>query len=452
MRRNPPDYARLRCCAALLGAVSILMGCSDRDAESEAVAASARHLAAVGAGSLADGPYTYSGVAQEIGRLDTGEGTAAGVASGLLAQSRQGEGSLRASAAVLAERALFDEIDQARTLARRWTALSTTAAALTAFDPGQDIAEINDEAGELARETEERRDDQALLADQIAGLETSVAGLRAESDLKRNRAAEMKLASAALSAAEAARLAVQIRVLSREADALDMQSNRLQGRIETLRPRLRELEGEVQKLIEQRELALAFADELRASQQARAERAVAARAEAAALAERIDAIVTAIDEQRRSGAIPASDEAISSFEQASRSSDRAVRDVRSPGQLSKSAAQRRLGEVLHLRAQGHARTASLLETLSTTTPPLPEAETYAERADAERASEAEHLGRAADAYEQAASALRSTGLRGAERDALEQAAEGLEALARHLRGEPDPIDASTEDPPTEPSP
>jgi len=427
---------------ALLGAA--LPGCTDRGAEADAVTEAARKLATVGAAGLAEGAG-YAAVSRQLSGLDTGEGMPASVGAGLLAQSQQGEGSLSAGDAMLAERSLFDELAAARDLARRWSTLGTTAEALVAYDPTQDLNRIASEAQALAREADARRADHAELAERIDALDARIAALQAESNQSRTQAAELRLAAAAMTAVRAAEQAERIRGISRKADALDMESNRLRGQAETLRPRLAELQGEIDKLVEQRALKIEFGEQLRASVQARAEESVRARAEAAEVAARIDAVVKDIAEQREARVIPASDAAIEAFEKASRSSDKAGKIQRVPGSLSKSSAQRRLAEALQSRGEGHARFAALLEELASASPSLPGASGFSDLADTERAREAEFNERAAEAYSQAAGALRNAGARGPDAAGIAAAADALEALAFALRGEEPPADAPPPD-------
>lgn len=431
-----PAHTRVCCSVVLLCASCLLAGCGGRGEDAEAISRSARHLAAVGSASVEGGPYTYASVSQELGGLEKGSGTSAGIAAGLLAQSTQGQGSLEAGKAMLADRALFDEINEARSLSLRYMALTTTSASLASFDPSGDIAEITQEADALAQQAEQRREDRARLAEEIGRLEARVASLESDSGAKREQAAQMKLAAASMSAVDAAKLAGDIRTITRQADALDMEANRIKGQIETLRPRLAEIDGDVGKLDEQRQLALDFADELRAKQQTRNEKAVKLRADAASVAQRINALVSSISDQREKNVIPAGDEAISLFERAIRASGKAGRVDRISAQLSKSAAQRRLAETLHLRGQGFGRFAALLDELASASPPMPESETYAAMAQKQHAAEQDALAKAADMYEQTASTLQSSGVRGPERDRIASVASEFEALAARLRGEP----------------
>ncbi len=426
----------------------LLAGCGGRGEDAEALAESARHLGAIGAGTYDDARYTYASVTQELSRLEKGSGTVAGVASGLLSQSTQGEGSIGLGEAMMADRSLFDEINDARALSLRYAALTTTSAALAAYDPSDDIAKVTQEAGALAEQAEQRRGDRARLADEIGRLESRVASLVSEATGKRNKAAEMKLAAASLSAVEAAEMSREIRVISREADALDMEVNRLRGRIEMLHPRLDEIDGDIERLVEQRQLALDFADELRQKQRDRNERAVRLRAEAAGVAERIRSVVGSIAEHRDKAVLPASDGAIASFERAVRAGGKAGRVDRVSAQLSKASAQRRLAGALHLRSQGFARFAALLDELASSSPPLPETGEYAEMARRQHAAANEALEKAADMYEQTASTLRSSGVRGAERERLETVAASFESLAARLRGQPqEPAESPDTDPP-----
>jgi hypothetical protein len=201
-----------------------------------------------------------------------------------------------------------------------------------------------------------------------------------------------------------------------------------------LEPRLEEIEQDISKLEQQRSLTLDAADKLRASVQDRQERAVEARAEAETRAEAADEAVTAIVEHRNQVVEPATESAIELFEQAVRAADRLSRESRTPGQLAKAGAARRLAEAQHVRAQGHGRFAALLEDLAGATPPLPRATEYASMGEAQRQAEATSRAEAADRYEEAARALRGAGVRGPEREGLETAAGELEALAAQLRG------------------
>ncbi|HHN77213.1 MAG TPA: hypothetical protein ENK11_00865 [Phycisphaerales bacterium] len=429
------DSARTRWSAAMVCTACLLAGCGGRGEDAEALEESSRHLAAVGAGTYTDAQYTYASVSQELSRLEKGSGTISGVASGLLAQSAQGEGSLVLGEAMLADRSLFDEINDARALALRYAALTTTSTSLSSFDPSDDIAQVTQEAEALAQQAEKRRGDRARLAEEIGRLEDRAGSLASEATAKREKAAQMKLSAASLSAIEAARMSREIRSITREADALDLEVNRLRGQIEMLHPRLDEINGDIEKLDEQHQLALAFADELRQKQQNRRERAVRLRAEAAGIAEQVRALVGSIATQRENEIIPASDKAIASFERAVRAGGKAGRVDRVSAQLSKAAAQRRLAEALHLRSQGFARFASLLDELASNTPPLPESDEYAAMAGKQHAEADETLEKAADMYEQAASTLRSSGVRGAEREQIESVADAFEALAGRLRGE-----------------
>lgn len=434
MPRRPRKTLLILSTAACITLPVLLGGCDGRNAEAEAVAEAARKLASVGAEGLNETGVNYASVSRDLGPISGREGFTGFVGSGLLAQSRQGEGSMSSGESMRAERALFDRSASARRLARRWSMLSTTAAVLVAYDPTADLNTIAAEAQRLADEAQRARRELDETKVRIDALQAEVDGLREQSGAKRNRGAERRLASSGMSAVDAAKEAITIRQLSREADALDMQANRISGQVAALLPRVAELKGEVEKLTEQRALKIRFGDELRQSVQARAEDAVRARAEAGEIGARIEEIVRELANERQESVIPASEAAIAAFNQASQSSDRAIRAQRVPGTLSKSASQRRLAEALHLRAQGHGAFAALLEELAGTIPTLPGATRFRELAVDERRHEREFAARAAEAYRQSANALRNAGGRGEERERLDAAASALEALAVRLSG------------------
>lgn len=428
---------------ALIAGFPLLSGCSDRDSESRAIAESSRQLGSVGNASSAE---DYAVVSASITKNTPVGETAAAASAGLLAQSLQGEGSVTIGTATLGERSLVERLDAAMSMGRRFETLSTTAVAMDAFDPSADLDAIAAQVRQLESSAEAKRAARAEVANTIESLESDIAARRSESTAKRDLAAEMKLESASMSAVRAASRAGTIRTLSREADALDKQISSLTGRVESSRPRLAEIDAEISKLEQQRVLALESGDEIREMATSRAARAQTARAEAAALAEQIRGVVNAIDAARKSEVIPAGEDATASLEKAVRESEKSARQLRSSGTLSKSAANRRLGEMLQLRALGHARYASMLENLSAIAG-LPGADGYADAAAEERSAAANLRAAAADAYENAASSLTSVNTRGTDSARAQSTADRLLDLARLMRGE-----AAETDAPTEPAP
>lgn len=427
---------------ALLAGLIPLSACSDRGADSNKVAEAARALGSVGAVDPASDDTGYATVSAKISGMNVSGDAAAAVTAGLLSQSLQGEGSVAVSKATLSERALFDDLDSVLDSGRRFEAFLTTARTLAAFDPAADLDRIASQTADLERESRETRAERAALAEKIDDLDRRADALRTQSDEKRNRAAEMKLESIGLSATASAARAGTIRTLSREADALDMQISRLSGEATTLRPRLDELDGELAKLAQQIQLAAEAADDLRQMAQERHAEAEVAQANAAQLAEQIRAAVNAIDTDRTDTVIPAGEAATGALERAVRESEKSAREMRTPATLSKASAQRRLAEILHLRAQGHDRYAEMLDILASTES-MPNASAFANAAQAERAAARELLQKAADSYDAAASALSSVNLRDADTDRAQETAERLSQIARQIRGD-QPAEAPAE--------
>lgn len=432
-----------RSAAVVLTAAAMLAGCGDQSADVRSVNDAARDLAKVNSAA----PAGYETVTASLGRVEVSRDSATAAIAGLKSQSLQGTGSAEMRAALNAERATVPILDEAERLSRRYSELSTNSRSLAAFDPSEDLRRITQQAAGLADEAESVREERGRLAARIGDLESQVSELDASSSKLRNRAAEMKLASASATATVAARQATEIRGLTREADGLDKQANRIKGEIETMRPALAELDAEVAKLVEQRRLAIESGEELEALRAEWAEQAVRAKAEAATIAGRIAELVDAVAETRSGTVIPMHEQAASALERASSSADQASRSDQTTGRLTKAAAQRRLGDAHHLRAQGHGRFAALLEALAGTVPALPQADTYRGLAEGERSAEASERDLAIEAYEQAASAIRGSGIRGSENDMLESAAAELDALIAGLSGR-----GRTESPDSEASP
>ena len=418
----------------LLAGLVPLCGCSDQGEDARAVADAARTLASVGTADSPSGTGSYASATSALSGVSVENQTAEAVTAGLLSQSLQGEGSVAIRRATLAERSLINDLDATLGLAREHESITTTAEALEAFDPSADLIRISEEVSALEAEIDATREEQAALGDRIAALESEAGSLQDRSETLRNRAAEMKLASASLSATEAAARAGEIRSLSRDADALDMRIRLLEGEAETLRPRLTEIEAEIAKLTEQRSLTIEHADELREIASRKRAEAETARAAARETGEQIRATVNAIDNER-ADAVAVGEEATTALERAVRESEKAARSVRSEGTIGKASAQRRLAEMLHLRADGHERYAAVLAKLAST-PGLANAGAYAEAASAEAARAADLRAQAADAYESTASSLSGLTLRGPEADRAAATAEYLRTLASQLRGEP----------------
>lgn len=258
----------------------------------------------------------------------------------------------------------------------------------------------------------------------------------------------MELASSRMSASQAASRAGSIRTLTREADAIDMQVARLTGEVETLTPRLTEFDNEIDKLAQQIELAAEAGEDLRQMEATRASRASTARAEAAAIAERIRETVNAIDGTRTGTVIPAGEQATQSLERAMRESEKAARGIREAGTLGKAAAQRRLAELYQLRADGHARYADMLAKIGSMNE-LPNADSYTQASVSERATADDLIIFAAESYENAATSLASVNVRGTDPQRAAETADELNNLARRLRG--NPHRRRTSPPPTRPS-
>lgn len=416
---------------ALIAGLPLLIGCSDRDADSKKVSEAARQLASVGSAGSSDG---YKAVSSSIRNIDANDETASAVVSGLLSQSLQGEGSIDSSKAALAERSLLDDLDAALVMGRRFQTLTTTAVSMEAFDPTEDLEDIAQQLKQLESDEASQRSVRAELAGRIENLESSIADLDSQSSSIRNQAAEMKLESSKMSAVQAAARAGSIRLLSREADALEMQISRLSGEAAALRPRLTEIDAELNKLEQQHELGLESAQELREMARDRAVRAETSRAEANSIAEKIRDAINAINSVRSEKIIPQGVAATDSLEKAVQESGKSAREVRAAGTLGKSSAQRRLAEMLQLRAHGHERFATTLEKLSDIEG-LPGNSSYADAANEEHAAAANLRSEAAQAYEDAASSLESVRVRGADSDRTQKTADRLRDLARLMRNE-----------------
>jgi DNA repair exonuclease SbcCD ATPase subunit len=429
--RCPRTTARL---LVLLAGLAPLGGCSDRGGDARAVAEAARTLASVGTADSPSAEGSYASASSTLNSVSVEGDTAKAVAAGLLSQSLQGEGSVAIQRATLAERTLTGSLESVLSLGRRYETITTTAAAHEAFDPSDDLIRISREIAGLEGDAQRAGDERSSLADRIGGLESDAASLRDRSDILRDRSAEMKLASAALSATEAAARAGEIRTLTREADGLDMRISMLEGEAETLRPRLTEIEAEIAKLAEQRSLAIEHADELRALASAKRAEAETARAAARETGEAIRTAINAIDGERTETVIPAGEAATTALERAVRESEKAARSVRSGGTIGKASAQRRLAEMLHLRADGHARYAAVLTKLASMSG-LANADAFARAAETESARADELRAGAATAYENAASSLSSLSLRGVEAERADETAQRLNQLASSLRGE-----------------
>jgi len=417
-------------------ALTGIAGCSKSDDAQAAVKQAERSFSTVAAGdstasaSFAEATYkeTEQLVAPHAGSED-GYAEAAAVSSAL---AKLGQASLASSQASKIETQSLLNARVVRGMINQWLTMSAIEQAAGLFDPSAELAEINNlitlRQGDVKAYTKERKE----VETRIATLESQVEDLRTKSAAERNESGALELQMPRVSAAKAAKIVVQVREHTLKADNYELEAIRIEGVVGQLRPGANEIQLNVEKASSQIELLEQARIELAQREKAsKADATQAANAATQAAATLKDAVAQ-YAEFRSSQVDDANQRAIA----LTRSSIGALRDanraVKQVAQLTKASAQQSLAESYSRQATGHAEAALLYQALIEANVPG-SWQTLAQEAQALAAQSRQD---ANDAYQAAASALRSARVTGDEKDKIEATAQRLEALGG-LEPEPD---------------
>jgi len=425
-----PNHSRtaIRSLILALAASAVTAGgCSKGNEAKEAVNDAGLEFRKVSVGDatlsedVATTAYTNAANAtSEIGN-DVPYGEAAAVSLALsklgLAAIAGGEASDTETAAIQQSRVIQGHLSE-------WIAMNAVAKASTNFDIADDKQSLQDliklRTADVAQYTELFESLQA----EIDGYRSQIADLDAKSVSERNESARFELQMTSVTATEAAQLAERVREHSLRADSFELESVRLQGRLGQLLPGAHEVELQVKKATDQIALLKESIDELDQRVRDSKQDSAQARANAEQAQSKLVELLDELENYRSSTAIPASQKVTSIIRQSLTAARGANKTAKVSGAIAKASAQEQLARTLTRQSRGEAEMVSLYQSIISSGIPG----NWQSKLDSHTQAFNELITESDQAFQDAASALRSARVRGTPGESLEAAAVRLDRL------------------------
>jgi len=420
------------CCCVALG-----VGCEREDPAARALSEASASLRAMSPGSVppASEGFAQSSYEEVSGRLAGigAEASDAQQSAAALLRARVEVGKAHPAIRRLGEieqrvglgLGKLASLESARASARQ------TADALAAYDPSGERQAIDARVSSIQDELAATRERREELQGRISDLNTRIEGLNDQAEEARQAEAELRSRALNEDPIRAADTLHEAREVQRRADRLEVRASELDAQIAVLTPRVEELGVQIDAL----ETQLSLLADARATVDSRAEQADDdARAEAELAREHaaeLRAVAEEIATLELTEAQEATDEVVASLERAASTAGRARGGAQSDGRLSAAGTLRSLGDLLARRSASLRQAASTFRALAdnargeNATRLAALAGQLDQRADARRAE-------AVEAYEGVVNALRGVRASGEAREALQAAADTVEALAQGL--------------------
>ncbi len=415
-------------CACTLIALAGIAGCSRSDDAQAAVKEASRSFNSVAAGdSTASKTFSqkaYSQTEQLVSEHTGNEDGYAEAAAVTLSLAKLGQASLASSKASQAEIAALHKARIIRGMINEWLTMTAIAQGAGQFDPSAELNEINKLISIRKDDIKQYQIQREQIEDRIAELDAQVDELRRKSIVERNESGALELQMPRVSATEAAKIVVRVREHTLRADNYELEATRIEGIVGQLRPGAREISLNVEKATSQIALLEDARNELAKREASSRADAKLANEAAAAATERIKKAIADYAQFRNTQVNDANEKAIS----LTRASISALRDanktIKQIASLTKASAQQTLAECYSRQANGHAEAAILYHALAEAGIPGD----WATHAQTSRNQQAQAKASANDAFQSAASALRSARIRGDEGEKLEATAARLDRL------------------------
>lgn len=427
---------------ALLIALAGLASACDREGDArKAIDAANIQLTTLDSG-LGNAPASaardkvYADVVSSLSEAAASDRAAyASSANVLLAKAHAG---LAESPAAIASAIEADSLNRARVLRAdlaQWLEMSAIAIAAEKYDPAPEIAALDSQIQEIQGAIAGLTRAREQVAGRHASLTSDAESLASESAIIRNAIGELRIRSTTVSATEAAAISEQIREQSRAADALDRKASEILAEASPLVPQISEIDLNIAGLNNQIEsLRAAQAAATQRGQDAATE-ARDARALADTAADRLDKAVNELNQLREGELARAYEQALRSLASASTAARKAATDDRTGSKLAEGAAFQQAGDLLWQQAHGLTEYHALTSSLAAAQPPLPRSGAYEAFAADANTARGEALTKAAEAYEQAMSALTSSGARGEASERLDRVGRMLELIIQATQGQ-----------------
>ena len=430
-----------------LAGTTLLSGCEQEDPSATALSDAAIQIRTISPGSV---PPTNDEFATARYRTASGK---------LDLASRDGSDAQKAIAAILtAEIAVGNARPEMTRLAElehqigmkltRMTSLETarvsaqqTAEALGSYDPSAERTAIDQQASQLQQQLADAQAEEQRLTEQVRSLDAQISDLESQVSTIRGQESALRDRAMREEPIAAAQTSIEAREVGRRADGLEVQASNLDARRSVLGPQIEALNVRIDAI----NARLAILSEAREAVTAQAQRSTMEAREAREMAQEFAAELVALASEvsalHQDEAQSALESARQALEKAASSGRRASAEV-VDGTLVAAGASRSLGDLLARRAASLEQTASVFSGL-------------AQRGDGEQARRMSGLAGelsqraetlrddAISAYESAVSGLRRVRAQGSTRDALQKAADDIEAAIARLgggSGEAEPVD------------
>ncbi len=441
MRRVP--VRRLGAVAAGVVLLAGVGGCGESDPAAEAVRVAAMQmetLSLTGANPAPSREHRLETFRQIVSRLQPHTGGEAGgtksAANLLMARAQAGLAGMKFEELADAQRRTLDAITSIRGLLDRYLNAQVMVTALEQYDPGPELAELDDRIRSRDEEIAEVLRQKQALEKELSGLEARAAAELEKARAQRMEETSLRQQAVNARAVEQAALIEQAAEHKRVADAHDKEASLLRAQITQRAPEVGEFETLIGRLTEQRRLLDEAKAEVQARAKAKAERAAEARAAAMQAAEEIKKRLASLDELRQP-VEGLTKEVTEGYQSAARACTAAgsIGEAR----LGVASNQHALADVLALRAQTERAYAKLLRDLADATPSLSGIADLRARADGAEQKAIDLAAKAAEALNEAKDAYTNAGSRAEEtRQRLESLNQKLQELS-DVRKDPSKI-------------
>ncbi|MGJ8637633.1 MAG: hypothetical protein ACSHX5_12385 [Phycisphaerales bacterium] len=429
IQRSINTHTTARSLLVALAVTSLaLSGCSKNDEAKSAVSDAGLEFQKVSVGdatlseSLASEAYTQAG--NLTSDFAGGEGPYDEAAAVSVALSKLGLSGIAGSEASETETNAMHQSRVIRAHLSEWISMNAVAKASTNFDVTEDRAALR-ELIELRKvDVKSYSELYTSLNNEIVELQGQMEDLDAKSLQERNEGARFELQMTGVSATEAAELAARVREHSLRADTYELEAERIRGRVGQLLPGAHEVELQVKKANDQIALLNLSLDELDQRVRDSKEDSAQARANAQQAQSALIQLVDELEDYRANVAEPASEKVFSLIRQSLAASRDARSTAKTSGAIAKATAQEHLARATMRLARGEAEMVSLYRSILAAGIPGD----WQSKIDSHSARHEELVEQAQQAFQDAASAIRSVRARGEEGESLEAAAVRLDRL------------------------
>lgn len=405
-----------------------ISGCSKNDDAKSAVKEAGLEFSKISVGdptlsdSIASTSYTNAGNAtSEFAGNEKPYGEAAAVS---LALSKLGMATIASDESSEFETAAMHQSRIIRGHLSEWIAMNAVAKASTNFDPSDDKESLKELIELRTADVAEYNELFDSLQDEIKEYQGQIEELDAKAASERNESAKYELQMTSVSATKAAQLAERVREHTLRGDSFELESIRIQGRVGQLLPGAHEVELQVKKAMDQIALLKLSIDEIDQRVRDSKTDSAQARANAESAKSKLTELVQNLESYRTETVIPASEKVVSLIRQSLTASRGATNTAKSSGAIAKASAQEQLARALAQQARGEAEMVSLYQSIISSGI----GGDWQSKLDSHTATMNGLTEESKQAFQDAASALRSARIRGTEGESIEAAAVRLDQL------------------------